>query len=90
MAKSPPEGGGGGNSHVKGAGMFLVSLSLGCKFRILVSLRVFRAKNSVRILTPSRCRLGLHMMKYRNVFSNGIFLVQKKLEPRPNWSSLGV
>ena len=37
-----PGGGGGGgraDSHMKGAGMLVVSLR-GCKFRILVSLRV--------------------------------------------------
>ena len=58
---------------MEGVGMLVVSL-MGCKFRILVSLRVFQAKR--HHMQQSRFRLGLHAKKYKNIYLMCIFFIR--------------
>ena len=65
-------GGGGGLRIWKGWGCS--SSRLGCKFRILVWLRVFWAKR--HSVQAWRSRLGLHAKKYKNIYLICIFLIR--------------
>ena len=67
----------GGDSYMKQTGMLVVSLRGGRKFRILFSLRVFRAKR--QYFKPPRSRLGFreetknYAKRNRSQISNFLF-----------------
>ena len=62
----------GETPHMKVVGMFVVSLKR-CKFRILLSIRVFLAKR--HHIKPWRSRLGLPAKKYKNIYLICVFLI---------------
>ena len=75
------------NTHMKGAGMLVVSLR-GVHFGVLVSLRVFTAKP--HNIWPERSPLGLYSKKYKKyIFFNSFYLLNS-CNQSLKWSLLGV
>ena len=86
---------------MKGAGMLVILLNHGCKFRILVSLRVqnaviFSRKDLFEGCTGRNIKKIIYCQFFRLLHSCNQSLKwsplgsKKKVGPRPDWSPFGV